>query len=192
MIDIHNHLLWAMDDGAANREETLRMCHMVSDDRVDVIVATPHSYDDEFINHPSVIRSVVADLNEYPTTEGIDLKILPGMEVQVSAELSSRLLNGEILPLNDNRYVLVEFHPAHIPTGFKNLVHQLVISGYHSILAHSEQNFGIQSPNTCSNSLRSSTRSLSCASLRRPVSWTEMVPSLQRLLENYSRTTGRT
>ncbi len=145
MIDVHNHLLWAVDDGAANREETLEMCRMASEDGIRVIVATPHSYDDKFINHPKMIRSVVGDLNEQLTGEGIDLKILPGMEVRVSAGLPNRLLNGEILSLNDNGYVLLEFHPAHIPSGFEKLVYHLVSAGYRLILAHPEHNTCIQS-----------------------------------------------
>lgn len=144
MIDIHNHILPAIDDGAASREETLRMCRIASEDGIGVIVATPHSYDDKYINHPDAIRSLVSDLNMQLSASGLALKILPGMEVRVSAELPGRLLNGEILTLNENGYVLLEFHPAHIPSGFENLVHQLVQSGYRVILAHPEQNLGIQ------------------------------------------------
>ncbi len=144
MIDVHNHLLPGIDDGARSRVETLEMCRMAFADGIHVIVATPHSYDDEFINHPNTIRSLVTELNEELTDAGIDLEILPGMEVRVSAELPNRLLNGEILPLNDGEYILLEFHPAHIPSGFENLVHQLVQSGYRLILAHPEQNMGIQ------------------------------------------------
>ncbi|MDQ7783704.1 MAG: CpsB/CapC family capsule biosynthesis tyrosine phosphatase [Desulfomonilaceae bacterium] len=144
MIDVHNHLLPALDDGAENLDETLRMCRMAAEDGIDVVVATPHAYDGKFVTDPDTIRTAVAELNDRLAEEGIDLMVLPGMEVRVSAELPHRLLNGEILPLNDRTYVLVEFHPAHIPVGFENLVHQLVQSGYRLILAHPEQNIGIQ------------------------------------------------
>lgn len=144
MIDVHNHLLPAMDDGAASREETLTMCRMASEDGIEVIIATPHSYDDKFINHPNEIRSLVTDLNEQLTAAGIDLRVLPGMEVRVSAELPNRMENGEILSLNDNGYVLLEFHPAHIPSGFENLVHRLTGFGYRLIIAHPERNIDVQ------------------------------------------------
>ena len=60
MIDTHNHLLPGLDDGAKDIEETLKMCRMAVDDGIQVIVATPHSFDGKFLNrcgHSKIRRS---------------------------------------------------------------------------------------------------------------------------------------
>ncbi len=43
MIDIHCHLLPAVDDGAQSWDVTLEMCRLAEQDGVTHIVATPHA-----------------------------------------------------------------------------------------------------------------------------------------------------
>lgn len=42
MIDIHSHILPAIDDGARNMDMTLSMLHMSVESGVTDIIATPH------------------------------------------------------------------------------------------------------------------------------------------------------
>ncbi|MBM3299663.1 MAG: tyrosine protein phosphatase [Deltaproteobacteria bacterium] len=144
MIDTHNHLLPGVDDGAQDREEMLEMCRIASLDGIRVIVATPHSFDDEYLNEPQHIKTIVSDLNRELNVTGIDLRVLPGMETRVSPDLEANLAEGKVLTLNEGRYVLVEFHPAHLPSGFENLASRLVESGRGLIVAHPEKNFELQ------------------------------------------------
>ncbi len=144
MIDTHNHILDHMDDGPLNREETLEMCRIAWEDGIRTIVATPHSFDGRFVNQPEKIRSVVADLNQELIASGIDVRIMAGMEVRVSADLFQSLADGQLLPLNGRTHLLVEFHPQYIPAGFENLVHHFTELGYSIIWAHPEKNLLIQ------------------------------------------------
>ena len=43
MIDIHNHILYGLDDGAKTLEESIEMCQISFNDGVRIIVATPHT-----------------------------------------------------------------------------------------------------------------------------------------------------
>ncbi len=45
MIDLHNHVLPGIDDGASNIAESLQICRVASQDGIEVIVATPHYLD---------------------------------------------------------------------------------------------------------------------------------------------------
>ena len=46
MIDFHSHILPKMDDGSHSSEESLQMLHMLSQQGVHTVVATPHFYAD--------------------------------------------------------------------------------------------------------------------------------------------------
>jgi hypothetical protein len=42
MIDIHSHIIWGVDDGARNREESIAMLRVAAETGTTDIVATPH------------------------------------------------------------------------------------------------------------------------------------------------------
>lgn len=144
MIDTHSHILSGIDDGPLDVEESLRMCRIAAQDGIKIVVATPHSFNGRFITDPLKIRQTTAELNGLLLREGLPLEILPGMEVAVTPELPELLSSGRVVPLNDGRYILMEFHPAHVPAGFENLVKSLQRAGHAIVLAHPEKNLHIQ------------------------------------------------
>lgn len=143
MIDTHNHILHRLDDGPSERKESLDMARIAWEDGIRTIVATPH-FNGNFANTPEHIRSAVSDLNNDLVLAGSGLRIVPGMEARVSASLVNDLRSGRILPINDGRYVLLEFQAQHVPTGFENLVHHFLEAGFSVVLAHPEKNLLIQ------------------------------------------------
>jgi protein-tyrosine phosphatase len=64
MIDLHNHILSGLDDGAKSIEESIEMCWISYRDGVRSIVATPHTFNGEYQNDRSTILSKVHELNE--------------------------------------------------------------------------------------------------------------------------------
>jgi protein-tyrosine phosphatase len=63
MIDIHNHVLPGLDDGAQTLEESLEMCRISLNDGVRIIVATPHTLNSVYENNRSTILAKVEELN---------------------------------------------------------------------------------------------------------------------------------
>jgi len=43
MVDIHSHVVWGLDDGATDMEQSLAMLRAAADSGTTDIVATPHS-----------------------------------------------------------------------------------------------------------------------------------------------------
>jgi protein-tyrosine phosphatase len=121
MIDTQNHLLPVLDNGARDIEETLKMCRMAVDEGIRAIVATPNLFDGKYLNHVDSVKAVVRDLNTELTSIGLDVTIMPGMEIRITEDLPQLMAGGKVFTLNEGKYVLVEFHPSQIPTGFENL-----------------------------------------------------------------------
>ena len=48
MIDIHNHIIWDVDDGAKTIEDSIDMAKIASEDGIKKIVATPHFMEDSY------------------------------------------------------------------------------------------------------------------------------------------------
>jgi len=141
MIDIHTHILPGMDDGAISMEETLDMARIAVASGVHTMIATPHCnvegifdnyYDD---NYESYYHSVVDAFQR----EGINLSILPGMEVYGSEEVPGLLKQGKIITLNYSRYLLIEFSFHKDLLLIEYLINELTNLGIHPIIAHPER-----------------------------------------------------
>ena len=63
MIDIHNHILYGLDDGAQTLEESVEMCRISFNDGVRIIVATPHTLNSAYENNRPTILAKVKELN---------------------------------------------------------------------------------------------------------------------------------
>ncbi|MBR4761671.1 MAG: hypothetical protein IK086_03450, partial [Clostridia bacterium] len=67
MLDIHSHILPAVDDGARNAEETARLLSQMKNQGVTAVVATPHFYPlgsvlDDFLELRATAAKEIAEL----------------------------------------------------------------------------------------------------------------------------------
>lgn len=145
MVDTHCHILPGLDDGAKTFEESVEMCLMACRDGVRTIVATPHGYDGADGNYRREITKQCATLNMLLAEQHIDIKVLPGMELRMVPEVVRLVSKPDAPTLNDNRYLLMEFHPTQYVAGFDVLVDKAAENGYGIIIAHPEKNLAIQS-----------------------------------------------
>jgi protein-tyrosine phosphatase len=144
MIDLHNHLLPAIDDGPADIAETIRMCRIAAEDGIRAIVATPHSFNGSFVTAPEEIRARVAQVNDEISRQGINLQVLPGMEIRIVPNMMELLSQERLLALNDGRYFLIEFPLAQVPAAFDTFLATLRVANYGVVIGHPEKNVHIQ------------------------------------------------
>jgi protein-tyrosine phosphatase len=140
MVDLHCHILPGVDDGARDLSDSVEMAKKAVAQGITTIVATPHHLNNQFDNHKQSIIGKVAELNRVLQTENIDLKILSGQEVRIHGEMLEGYQLGEILPVNDTQYVLVEFSSSQIPRYAERLFYDLQVNGLIPIIVHPERN----------------------------------------------------
>ena len=141
MIDIHAHILPGIDDGAEDMYDTLEMARMAADSGVDKIIATPHCnipgmygnyFGREYIDrYESVVRAV--------RKEKIPIEILPGMEVFSTEDLPELIVNHKIMPLNQSRYILMEFAFDEDPGFGDSILKRVEEVGARPVIAHAER-----------------------------------------------------
>ena len=129
MIDLHNHILPGIDNGARDLNEALEMARMAVEQGFSGIVATPHYGSGQFFSDINRVREVVRELNQELVAQNISLTIFPGMEARLTADLLGCLSKGIILTINEGSYILLELPAMQAPAGFENFVRMLLNSG---------------------------------------------------------------
>lgn len=152
MIDIHTHILPGIDDGAEDIHETLEMAKIAVESGVQVIVATPHC------NIPGMYdnymgKQYIASYQkavEAIKKAGLPLTLCPGMEVFGTEDIGELLVAKKIMPLNQSRYVLVEFPFDAEPDYAFYILKQMKEVGAIPVVAHAERYYFVQdNPHVC-------------------------------------------
>ncbi len=134
MIDIHCHILPAIDDGPQTLDEALEMARIAVADGVRGVVATPHVNGN--IYPAAVIRERVEQFNEALAEAGLELEVIAGADT--SALLPPRTLCH--YTINGGPYVLFEFPHTHLPANAGELVFNAAAAGLRPIITHPERN----------------------------------------------------
>lgn len=135
MIDIHCHILPAVDDGAKSWDVTLEMCRMAEQDGVTHIVATPHA-NFEYIYNRTAHGVMLDELRERVPGLGFSL----GCDFHLSFEnIEDALLHPERYAIGDTRYLLVELSEFSA-FNVNQTLFQLQTAGLVPIITHPERN----------------------------------------------------
>ena len=139
MIDLHCHMLPAIDDGAPDLDTALAMARIAVDDGITTVACTPHIYPGLFENTAAGIEQATLALRQSLEDAGIPLEITFGADVQIVPELVEGLDSGRIPTLHGSRYFLFE-PPHHIhPPRMDELIHDVLASGYVPVITHPER-----------------------------------------------------
>ena len=146
MIDIHSHIIPAVDDGCKDEAMALEMLRKASASGTRAIFATSHVLSAG--EHPSweKLQAGVEWLREACRENEIDLQIYSGTEVFMDWELLDELavngsycLNGEAFGKQAVTYMLVELPMQFLPQYADDFWYELRLKGVVPILAHPER-----------------------------------------------------
>ena len=139
LIDLHSHILPAIDDGAPDVATALEMAGGFVADGVTPVAGPPHNIPRVFANRGPDIQARVVALQAEFYARSIPLTLLAGADIHVVPGLVRGLASGELLTLGDSRYVLIE-PPHHVaPPRLESVFFDLLVAGYVPILTHPER-----------------------------------------------------
>lgn len=139
MIDLHCHLLPAIDDGAPDEATALAMARIAVADGIRTVACTPHIYPGLFENDAAGIAVKVDDLQRRLREEGIALELTTGADAHLTPELLPRLQAGTAPTLAGSHYVLLEPPHTVAPPRFAEAVFEIVNAGFVPVITHPER-----------------------------------------------------
>ncbi|MEX3011466.1 tyrosine-protein phosphatase [Hoeflea sp. TYP-13] len=139
MIDLHSHILPAIDDGAGDQATSLEMARMAVEDGITHMACTPHIVPGLWNNNTTSITNAVRSLRMVLSAEKIELALLTGADIRVMPDLPAALKAGDTPTLRESRYFL--FEPTHqvVPPRIEDLAHRLIREGFVPIVTHPER-----------------------------------------------------
>jgi protein-tyrosine phosphatase len=143
MLDLHCHILPAVDDGPRTLDEALAVARFCVGDGITHITATPHCHRHLHLLRDAILPHVAA-FNQALRAEGIGLAVLPGSEIQLyDMDLYRREYKaGLYCHLGDDpAFTLLEFawQEKRYPPRAPDHVRWLLQHGTRPIIAHPER-----------------------------------------------------
>ena len=163
MFDIHSHIIYHIDDGSHDLEESLELIRQDVEQGAHAIIATPHYYV-QYPTDPARIRAKLATIKEAlgigeqpaaslaqtgdapcstsaseANASALDVHLYAGNEVLWFDSMTERLQSGEILTLADSHYTLIEFYPEESYQTILRAIRKVRNAGYRPIIAHAER-----------------------------------------------------
>ena len=149
LVDFHNHVLAAVDDGARSDEDGHQALCAFADAGAVAVIATPHidaslsDFPDRLNERLREIGNAYTDLQDWASRELPELRLELGAEVRLDTPTPD--LSDGRLRLAGGRFVLVEFAFSGLPPNAERALGYIVECGYRPIVAHPERYRGFPS-----------------------------------------------
>lgn len=138
-VDMHNHILPGIDDGAKTVGESIELIKSFSEFGVNNFIGTPHIMDNYYLNTSRTIHTSLEELKKGLFEN--DLKHISfdvAAEHMIDSNFENLLDKGEMMPLRKN-YLLVEMSYLQPSINFEEAIQKIASKRFFPILAHPER-----------------------------------------------------
>lgn len=143
MLDMHSHILWGVDDGPKNMEETIKMLEQAKVEGITKIIATSHSNHPQYDVGYDIVTDQLRCLRERIIELDLQISIYSGHEVRIVENIVNLLRMNQIHTLATSDYLLIELPSSSVPNFTTHIIDSLVVEGITPIIAHPERNKAI-------------------------------------------------
>ncbi len=138
-VDLHSHVLPALDDGAPDPATGLAMLRALAAVGYDTVAATPHQKAAQFLPAWDDVRAAHRDMSARLAAAGVPLRLSLGAENYWDEVFYERWRSGQIPSYDDGRSFLFEIVPDEAPARFEDSLFQIARTGKLAVMAHPER-----------------------------------------------------
>ncbi len=137
MIDIHSHILYGIDDGAKNIDDSVSLINSAIKNNVKKIILTPHYIVESNSITPNKTKKEI--LNKIKKQVSSEVELYLGNEIYMDDDIASLIDANKIMPLANSKYLLIELPIYNEYPNLENKLFSLRNLGYKIIIAHPER-----------------------------------------------------
>lgn len=138
-VDIHNHILPGIDDGAKTSEDAVHLIKGFSEIGIERFIATPHIMDNYYPNTFQTINQSLAILKNELLKKGMaHVSVEAAAEHMIDANFEMLVEKSEVLPMGKS-YLLIEMSYLQASINFDEAIKKIKKHTYFPILAHPER-----------------------------------------------------
>jgi tyrosine-protein phosphatase YwqE len=138
-VDIHNHILPGIDDGAKTVAESIALLKAFSEFGVNKFIVTPHIMHNYYPNTPETISAALDSLKDGMLDHNLKhITIEAAAEHMIDANFEVLLEQGEVMPMRE-MYLLMEMSYLQPPLNFEEAITKTASKRFFPILAHPER-----------------------------------------------------
>lgn len=135
MLDMHSHVLYGVDDGARDLEESLAMLAAAAAAGVTQLVCTPHMRGEA--SDPAVCVAPFEAL--LPRARGMGIQLIMGYELNCDVLAYRGLKAADRYRIQGTQLLLLEFAFSVLPGQWERMLDELLLSGLQVVIAHPER-----------------------------------------------------
>jgi len=155
LVDLHCHLLWGIDDGCRNPDDSLAAARALCAAGYHEAAQTPHARPDFASRDPALCEERFHLLEALLEREGVPLLIHRGAENFLDEGFFERVARGEPRALGPaGRFVLVELPFAGSVPQLPDLLFRIRLKGLVPLVAHPERCAEFEKPGRAEESVR--------------------------------------
>lgn len=137
-VDIHNHILPGIDDGAKTSEESIKLLEGLTDLGFIKFICTPHILPPLYPNNPTTIKEAEDKLKNHLHESNFNVMLDAAAEHMIDDSFGVMLQRKDYMIL-EQRYMLVEMSYLQPPLNFEEAIGQVKDIELVPILAHPER-----------------------------------------------------
>ncbi len=137
--DIHNHMLFGVDDGARSETDMRQLIDASYADGVRHLCFTPHYHPGYFGEHQEQIAFAFDMANQYAAERYPDLSLYLGNELRYERSCIEWLEQGRCQTLNATEHLLVDFLYPEPAENILDAMLRILNAGFTPVLAHVER-----------------------------------------------------
>lgn len=140
MIDVHNHILYGIDDGSPTIEKSIEILQKAYEVGYREFILTPHFIEDtDYIcnNRSKLIR--LRNLQKKVKQINLPVELYLGNEVHIHDDIIKNIKDKKIMPLNNGKYLLLELPFRNRYHGTEDIIFELTRHDIVPVIAHVER-----------------------------------------------------